>query len=134
MFLKSVTDLSVDLNILVYHGMLLDHKFFSGVPHPLIDDVITSADLVLAGHYHPGFAQVELNDTTYCNPGSGLRIENTAENRANTPKMAVIDIDESSAEFTIKYVPYASAKPGDDVFINKPATNNAYLNGLKPNF
>ena len=126
----SVTDLSVDLNILVYHGMLLDHKFFSGVPHTLIDDVITSADLVLAGHYHPGFAQVELNDTTYCNPGSGLRIENTAENRANTPKMAVIDIDESSAEFTIKYVPYASAKPGDDVFINKPATNNAYLNGL----
>lgn len=126
----SVTDLSVDLNILVYHGMLLDHKFFSGVPHTLIDDVITSADLVLAGHYHPGFAQVELNDTTYCNPGSGLRIENTAENRVNTPKMAVIDIDESSAEFTIKYVPYASAKPGDDVFINKPATNNAYLNGL----
>ena len=126
----SVTDLSVDLNILVYHGMLLDHKFFSGVPHTLIDDVITSADLVLAGHYHPGFAQIELNDTTYCNPGSGLRIENTAENRANTPKMAVIDIDESSAEFTIKYVPYASAKPGDDVFINKPATNNAYLNGL----
>lgn len=126
----SVTDLSVDLNILVYHGMLLDHKFFSGVPHTLIDDVITSADLVLAGHYHPGFAQVELNDTTYCNPGSGLRIENTAENRANVPKMAVIDIDENSAEFTIKYVPYASAKPGDDVFINKPVTNNAYLDGL----
>lgn len=126
----SVTDLSVDLNILVYHGMLLDHKFFSGVPHTLIDDVITSADLVLAGHYHPGFAQVELNDTTYCNPGSGLRIENTAENRANIPKMAVIDIDENSAEFTIKYIPYASAKPGDDVFINKPVTNNAYLDGL----
>lgn len=110
--------------------MLLDHKFFSGVPHTLIDDVITSADLVLAGHYHPGFTQVELNDTTYCNPGSGLRIENTAENRANTPKMAVIDIDESSATFTIKYVPYASAQPGDDVFINKPVTNSAYLNGL----
>lgn len=126
----SVTDLSVDLNILVYHGMLLDHKFFSNVPHTLIDDVMTSADLVLAGHYHPGFDLKDVNGTTYCNPGSGLRIENTAENRANTPKVAVIDIDEGAASFEIKFFPYASAKKGEDVFVDRPATNNTFLNGL----
>ena len=126
----SVSDLSVDFNILVYHGMLLDRKFFNGVPHTLIDDVITSADLVLAGHYHPGFGIIKKDGVTYCNPGSSLRVENTKENRVNIPKMAVIDIDESNANFNINFVEFDSAKPGDEVFADKPVTNKAYLNGL----
>lgn len=109
----------VDFSILVVHGMLLDHDFISGVKHTKIEDISTDADIVFAGHYHPGFKQVTLDGTTYCNPGSLLRKENTKENRANTPQVAILEIDETTGAFSIKYIKLTSAEIGDDVFTDQ---------------
>lgn len=126
-----VVNTNVDLSILCVHGMLLDHEFFSGVKHTLINDVISKADIILAGHYHPGWKMVEKDGVTFCNPGSGLRIENTLENRKNTPKLAVIDIDESNATFTINYVDI-KCEEGDKVFAESKTKEKAtYLNTLE---
>lgn len=115
-------NLNVDFSILVTHSMLLDHEFFTGVKHTIIDDVQTSADLVLAGHYHPGFKEREKDGVWFYNPGSMLRIENTAENHKNRPKVMIIDIDAETATFTSNYVELQSAKPGDEVFAEKVDT------------
>jgi len=106
----------VDFSILIVHGMLLDHDFFNGVKHTKIDDINTDADVVFAGHYHPGFTECTMDGTTYCNPGSLLRIENTKENRANVPQVAILEIDESTGQFTIKYIKLTCAEAGDVVF------------------
>jgi DNA repair exonuclease SbcCD nuclease subunit len=109
----------VDFSILIVHGMLLDHEFFNGVKHTKIDDINTDADVVFAGHYHPGFTQVTVDGTTYCNPGSLLRIENTKENRTNIPQVAILEVDEKTGKFDIKYIKLTSAQDGEDVFTDK---------------
>ncbi len=106
----------VDFSILIVHGMLLDHEFFNGVKHTQIEDIATDADVVFAGHYHPGFTECTVDGTTYCNPGSLLRIENTKENRANVPQVAILEIDEATGQFTIKYIKLTCAEAGDVVF------------------
>lgn len=64
-----------DFNILAVHGMLMDKPYFPEVPHTLIESVETDADIVLVGHYHPGFAPTLHNNTQFLNPGSLGRVE-----------------------------------------------------------
>lgn len=62
-----------DYNILAIHSMLLDKPFHPDVRHTLIQDVVTQADLVLSGHYHPGYKEQYHDGTWFFNPGSLLR-------------------------------------------------------------
>lgn len=93
-----------DYNILVYHGMLLEKPFYPGIPYTLIDDVYTEADMVLAGHYHPGFKTktraIGNKDVTFINPGSLLRVEST---RLDIPKALMINFDASSGSLKVSY-------------------------------
>lgn len=126
-----ITKMDADYNILVYHGMLLDHEFFDGVHHTRLEAVNTMADLILAGHYHPGLTQTTINGVTFCNPGSVLRIENTAKNRKAEPKIALINIDDTSLELNIEYIKLQSALPGDQVFkAGKSEQKASYENSL----
>lgn len=64
-----------DFNILAVHGMLMEKPYFPEVPHTLIEQVETDADVVLVGHYHPGFQPVVHRQTQFLNPGSFGRVE-----------------------------------------------------------
>lgn len=104
-----------DYKILVYHGMLLDKPFLENVPHTLIKDVQTDADLVLAGHYHPGF-KAQINDGTfYMNPGSVLRVECS---RLDMPKVALFTFEEKNGNIvpSCKYIYLSSAAEREYVF------------------
>ena len=64
-----------DFNILGVHGMLMEKPYFPEVPHTLIEEVETDADVVLVGHYHPGFKPTFHNQTQFLNPGSLGRVD-----------------------------------------------------------
>lgn len=78
----------------VAHGMLLDKPFdVGGLAHTLLKDVHTEAFYLLSGHYHPGYPITTIKKTTFCNPGSIGRIENTAANRTRPVQVAIVGVD-----------------------------------------
>lgn len=103
-------------NIHLSHGMLLDH-----VPpferYTLIQDVQTTADLVLCGHDHTGFGVVTRSDgKMFCNPGAFMR-QKASENELNrTVQVALITV---GFENTVELIPLQSAKPGHEVLSRK---------------
>lgn len=106
-----------DFNILAIHSMLLDKPYFPDIPHTLIKDVQTDAHMVLVGHYHPGFKEVQLNNTWFFNPGSLLRVElNT-----RIPRYLIFDVelDDETQQFGLTYFDYGllgTASPGQTIF------------------
>lgn len=75
--------------IQMVHGMLTDKPFFD--KYTLIENVITESNLLLAGHYHPGFGPITIGNTTFLNPGSLGRTERTE--RIYPPSVVIIDTD-----------------------------------------
>lgn len=124
-----IYNLNVDYSILITHSMLLEYKFFEGIRHTLINDVITSADLVLAGHYHPGFKEREKDGVNFFNPGSMLRVDASTDSFKNMPRVVVFDIDSSGMKH--KYVELASAKKATEVFSPKNLHAKMYNNTLE---
>lgn len=124
-----IYNLNVDYNILLTHSMLLDHKFHESVKHTLIQDVITQADLVLAGHYHPGFKEKKIDDVWFFNPGGMLRVDASTEIVKSMPRIVVFDIQKD--KFNYKYVELPSAKPGNEVFNTNNLTKKIYNSSLE---
>ena len=62
------------LGIMVTHGMLLDVPM-NIAKNTQINDVVTKADIVITGHYHPGFGIKERGSKFFCNVGAICRIE-----------------------------------------------------------
>lgn len=111
-----IDTVGADYNILITHSMLLPKPFFPDIPHTLISNVVTDADLVLAGHYHPGFPETINGNTTFINPGATIRVESS---RLDIPKVMIIDVDNNtSGGLDVKwdYVELKTAKKREDVF------------------
>ncbi|WP_371380868.1 exonuclease SbcCD subunit D [Sporomusa aerivorans] len=102
------------LKIHIAHGMLLDHtppfdRF------TLIQDVKTTADLVLTGHDHHGFGIYRRSDgKVFCNPGSLTRISASTGEIERPIQVALIDVLDKQT-FDIQLIPLQSAKPGSEV-------------------
>ncbi|WP_371366252.1 hypothetical protein SRRS_06940 [Sporomusa rhizae] len=102
------------LRIHIAHGMLLDHtppfdRF------TLIQDVQTTADLILTGHDHHGFGIYRRADgKVFCNPGSLTRISASTGEMERPIQVALIDVHDKT-DFTIDLLPLKSAKPGSEV-------------------
>lgn len=114
---------TADFKILAIHSMLLDHEYFKDIPHTQIKDVCTQANLVLSGHYHPGFKTKQVNNTLYMNPGSLLRIEDSN----HKPKVIILNFDDgklSYNEYELKV-----AKDSNEVF----SKNNLLKKGYNTN-
>lgn len=63
--------------------------------HITIDQVNTASDLVLSGHVHSGWDEpITLKSTTFFNPGSIGRLENTGVER--TPRVVTISSEEQT--------------------------------------
>jgi predicted phosphodiesterase len=80
--------------------------------HILIKDGLTDSDLVLSGHYHPGWKKaivkksaISNTTTTYINPGSIARMKNTGVFRI--PRVCIIEVTEDT--FTHKFIELKSA-------------------------
>jgi len=98
--------------IQICHGMTTDGPWAFG-KHTDIRDIRTDADLLICGHYHPGFKPVQVGNTTILNIGSLGRTEHVQ--RKYAPGVAVVDTDikgNESWEFIPLNVP-------DDVFGTK---------------
>lgn len=108
-------DYLADCNILVVHGMLLEKPFHPDVPCTLISDVVTSADIVMGGHYHPGFKSgvVTTVNTVFINPGSMGRVEASKDSFERMPSYVVLDINTN--EYKIKIEQFRVAKPSNEV-------------------
>lgn len=101
------------IKVQVSHGMAIDH-----VPpfdrYSLLDDIKTSADLVLTGHDHTGYGRyVRYDNKTFCNPGSITRIKASTTEIERPICVSLIYCNDSG--FSIEFVPLQTAKPGEEV-------------------
>ena len=91
--------------IQICHGMTLDGPWGFG-KHTNVRDIKTEADLLMCGHYHPGFKPTQVENTTIINVGSLGRTENIQ--RQYSPGVVMITTDtpgEESWEFIPLNVP-----------------------------
>ncbi|TVX92254.1 metallophosphoesterase family protein [Paenibacillus agilis] len=107
----------------VAHGMLLDHtppfdRF------TLVQEVKTSANMVLTGHDHTGYGVYRRGDgVIFCNPGSLTRLSASESEIKRTVQVALIDVQtigglnpgDWSHQASIELIPLQSAAPGPDV-------------------
>lgn len=85
----------VDFQIQMVHGDLLDIP----VPwdHMLCSNISTESDLVLSGHYHPGWKNpIVIGATTFINPGSIGRVESGKE---RIPRVCIINTEDRKIKF-----------------------------------
>lgn len=97
----------------VAHGMLLDHtppfdRF------TLVQEVKTSAKIVLTGHDHTGYGVYRRADgVIFCNPGSLTRLSASQTEITRQISVALITIE--GGQGSIRLIPLQSAKPGEEV-------------------
>lgn len=97
----------------VAHGMLLDHtppfdRF------TLVQEVETTADLVLTGHDHIGYGLFKRKDgKTFLNCGSLTRLSASVSEIERTIQVALISVENGQCD--IQLIPLATAKPGIEV-------------------
>lgn len=102
------------LKIHIAHGMLLDHtppfdRF------TLLQEVQTTADLILTGHDHHGYGIYRRSDgKVFCNPGSLTRLSASAGELERPIQVALIHVLDKQT-FDIQLIPLQSAKPGNEV-------------------
>lgn len=107
----------------VAHGMLLDHtppfdRF------TLVQEVKTSAHMVLTGHDHTGYGVYRRGDgVTFCNPGSLTRLSASESEISRTIQVALIAVQTESGltlgdwkhQANIELLPLKCAQPGEEV-------------------
>lgn len=100
--------------IIVAHDNLLPYPVHKDIPHKVISDSTSNADVVLVGHWHPGWPEpVRAGQTLYVNPGSLARLDIGAGSRNRLVQVALIDTD---GGVSVEYIPLSSAKPYEEVF------------------
>lgn len=106
------------VNIMIAHGMLLKEK----IPfekYTLIENVATSANIVVCGHNHAGFGIVERHNsdssvTFFTNPGALMRINVKKSEIYRCPQYTLLEIkDKSHIKATLQQL--KCAKKPDEV-------------------
>lgn len=120
--LKSRNKQTIEQHLLFSHGMLLDKPFHPDVRFTLTKDVVTDADYVFNGHYHPGWNMHTIGDTTFVNNGSTGRNEGSTGNLTFEPKYTIIEVYPGHTMVTA--VPYTCAAAGKDIFDRTQLTQN----------
>jgi len=98
----------------VVHGMLVENSFFG--KYSTIDEISksTNADIIICGHYHPGFGYIKKNGKHFINPGAISRGTFIQNNFDRTPSIAIIEIDKKNVNVEIRKL--KSSLPGKDIF------------------
>jgi DNA repair exonuclease SbcCD nuclease subunit len=92
-------DFFVNYRVLLVHGMMLPKAFIPEQAFTMIADIPvdtpTTPDLILCGHYHPGFPTVvrgAQRPTSFMNIGSMLRTDAGWDNMERDPQYAIIEV------------------------------------------
>jgi exonuclease SbcC len=105
-----------DYCVLVAHGLLLPKPFHPDVPHTTFDQVPAGADLILAGHWHPGWPPAALpGGPLLINPGALARLDRGAETYAREVQVVLVDLTPARLDFDL--VPLSSARPAAQVLV-----------------
>lgn len=114
-FRKKTTE-DGDYFIQICHGMITEGPFFG--KYTVYSQIQTEADLVICGHYHPGFGPYEVSGSTIINIGAMGRTENIV--RAYPPGFLYIDTAIPSWDF----IPFDTEK---NPFVTKTAIDSTTL-------
>lgn len=119
-----------NIQIQLVHGDLLDKPGPPKWPHVTCQQVVTESDLVLSGHYHPGWeGGIVANGTVFLNPGSIGRLERTP--RIRIPGVYIIDTKETTVynnvvmPFRAQYISLSSA-------LEYPFSEKSVIRELEP--
>jgi len=100
------------------HGMLLErppgHDHFK---YTLIKNVAEAnpvSDVLVCGHFHPGWGIKKLNKTLFVNPGALTRTSAAITDMERTVQIAILEI-ENDGSCNARLIPLQSAKPGHEV-------------------
>lgn len=86
------------------HGNLQDKPVIW--EHQLVGNIKTDSNLVLSGHYHPGWEKpILIENTTFINSGAIARLDNTGKERI--PRVLIID---TVAKSNFKFVKLKTAQ------------------------
>lgn len=122
-----------DWNFLFAHGMLLDKPFHPDVRYTLTKDVVTDADAVFTGHYHPGYKTHFVGSTEFFNIGSTGRDEGSVDSVNRIPQYAIINFEKDDYQVDVR--PYKCAVDGNKVFdrsqIVQKKTHERYLEAFE---
>jgi len=84
--------------------------------HILVQDGLTDSDLVLSGHYHPGWeypvtmrGRDDAHNVSFINPGSIARMKNTGTRRI--PRVCIITVDGNQCTYNFIELKSAIAHP-----------------------
>lgn len=114
----------IDYAIHLVHGMLLDRPFIKGVPYTLIEDIKdTLADITLAGHYHSGFPDVQIDGKYFINPGSMVRISNSLAEIDRLPKVVILELTD---KINISHVNLETALDGREILDRQEIESNLF--------
>jgi DNA repair exonuclease SbcCD nuclease subunit len=110
-----VKDFNLDLKkgkkiICVVHSMIVDDKtiIIDGIRKTIHwDSIMTTADVVLTGHYHPGFGIKESKFGSYfVNPGAMVRTDASKTDINREPQIAVIKIKNGDLKIKLEMIPH----------------------------
>jgi len=98
-------------------GIELVHECVLPMPtfgdYTLISEYNTSAKLVMVGHYHSGFEDVNSNGTLYIGPGSFVRMSAHTSELTRRPRIGIITVENDN--YSIRWRELTTAKNGMDV-------------------
>ena len=108
-----------DFNILAIHGYIADTPQHPNIKCTMCNDIVSDADVILAGHYHRQFEWSDGQNLDIFNPGSMMRVEQNEYNRTHIPQYGICDIHLNSAgdiEWGYTFNKFKIASPSDVVF------------------
>ena len=94
------------------HGTLVDHDPpFDRYTH--VDNLVTSADVLVVGDYHPGIGIIQHNNTLIVDPGALARQKAATSDMTRPVQVAVLTVTAEGC--SAELVPLECARPGDEV-------------------
>lgn len=108
---------NANFNILAIHGYLCNSPQHPDVKCTQCKDIVTDADVILAGHFHESF-EYHGPDFNVYNPGSMMRVEQTTYNKNHLPQYGILEITNNNGivQHTYTMYPFKVAEPSDKVF------------------
>jgi exonuclease SbcC len=108
---------NANFNILAIHGYLCNSPQHPDIKCTQCKNVVTDADVILAGHFHESFEYHGADFSVY-NPGSMMRVEQTAYNKTHLPQYGILEITNNNGivQHTYTMHPFKVAEPSEKVF------------------
>jgi len=117
--------------LIVAHDNLVLNPVHPDIPHKVISPEISNADLVLAGHWHPGWPDVvDSGNTSYVNPGSLARVDAGKFSRDRQIRVVLLAVVEDG--IFIDFIPLEMAKPFSEVFTDDCRSTDRAISLVPP--